>query len=174
MYMYRYNLTCLKLHTINKPLIKTVYVHYSYCFLVNDFSDLGKIRRVEHCKYLGSPTEIEVDRDNIVETVLRHYRSSDLEHHKIEVRFKGEIGLDADRITREMLQLFFQELTEKYFRGSIQKVSSNNMYTGFIAGRLACEVCGRWFHTQCAGIPVTTTLEEGHKHECVLCVAAYR
>jgi hypothetical protein len=39
---------------------------------------------------------------------------------------------------------------------------------------LACAVCGRWFHTRCAGIPVTTTLVEGHEHECVFCVAAYR
>ena len=40
----------------------------------------------------------------------------------LEVTVKGEVGVDADGLTREMFQLFGFMVTEKYCHGNTMKV----------------------------------------------------
>ena len=82
------------------------------------------IRQREHCAYLTSAVNIEVVREEIVASVLKHYRKDpELQHKQLNVTFKGEVGLDLDGLTREMFNLFFSTLFGgDTFAGNLQKI----------------------------------------------------
>ena len=78
-------------------------------------SDLAALltRRDEFKAYLGRTRDIDVDRQEIVSCVLKEYRKDPyLVHSNLNVYFQGEVGVDADGLTREMFQLFFSQVVK--------------------------------------------------------------
>lgn len=84
-------------------------------------------RRKDARNYLCMAKRIEVDRADIINTVLTAYREDlELEYHHLEVTLKGEMAVDVDGVTKETFQLFFSAFAEEYCCGYLQKVPDND------------------------------------------------
>lgn len=76
----------------------------------------------------GEEKEVLVRRNSIVNDVLTLYEDHECCTKRLKVTFEGEEGEDMGGLTKEMMTIFWKEVTKEYFQGEHVTVPSLPLY----------------------------------------------